>query len=190
MSKEKKINQNLLPNKINDNSKDLNQNQIKNLKNIYIKYLLQKKIHRNNAELRKAFYKINKNNITINNKENRRRILLKKIIKLNEKNKYFKLKEYLNKLYYKCKLLKKQTKSFCFKNFQDDFYLMQLLFHIFYQKEKNNFLMLKKYFDKFRINTMLIGNKKINYIKRNRLLKLIITKNIKNNNIIIKSILK
>ena len=67
---------------------------------------------------------------------------------------------------------------------------MRLLSRIYYQKEKDNFLLLKKYFDKFRLNTKLIENITKEEEKRNRILKLIITKNINHNNIIIKSILK
>ena len=195
LHKEKKINHKALQNKINDNSNNENQKRIVNLKNIYIKYFIFKKNQINNTRLRMAFYKINKNNIIINNNENRRKFLLKNIIKLNEKINKFLLRITFIKFYYKSKLLRKQRKSYCFKNFQDDFYLMQLLYHIFYQKEKNNALLLKKYFEKFIINTKLknsniIENNQINYIKRNRKLKLIITKIINHNNIIIKSILK
>ena len=90
--------------------------------------------------------------------------------------------------------MSKQRKSYCFKNFQDDFLKIQKLSFLIYQKEKLNILLLQKYFNKFRIITILkqsfiIENNKINNDKRNRKLKLIISKITNHNNIIIKSIL-
>ena len=70
---------------------------------------------------------------------------------------------------------------------------MQNLYQLFYQKEKYNALIMKKYFDKFRFNTQLKNralSKTNDYIKRNRKLKLIIINIINHNNIIIKNILK
>ena len=70
---------------------------------------------------------------------------------------------------------------------------MQKLYQLFYQKEKYNALIMKKYFDKFRFNTQLKNralSKTNDYIKRNRKLKLIIINIINHNNIIIKNILK
>ena len=70
---------------------------------------------------------------------------------------------------------------------------MQKLYQLFYQKEKYNALIMKKYFDKFRFNTQLKNralSKSNDYIKRNRKLKLIIINIINHNNIIIKNILK
>ena len=160
------------------------------LRNIYIKYLLEKKILKNNDTLRNALYKINKNNILINNNENRRQYLLKKLIQFKDKITKLKLKETFIKFYFKCKILSKQRKSYCFKNFQDDFLKIQKLSYLIYQKEKFNILLLQKYFHRFRINTLIIENNKINNDKRNRKLKLIISKITNHNNIIIKSILK
>ena len=190
LSKEKKMNQKILKNKINNNTKLENQFIKSRLKYIYIKYLIEKKNNLNNIQLRKALYRINQTNFIVNNKEFRKKYILKKFIKIKEQKNKLLLSKAFNKFYYKCKLIKQQMKSYCFEDFQGDFILLQLLNHIFYQKEKNNFLLLKKYFEKFRYNTLLIENNKKNVEKRNRKLKLIITKNINHNNMIIKSILK
>ena len=66
---------------------------------------------------------------------------------------------------------------------------MQKLSYLIYQKEKYNILLLQKYFNNFRINTIL---KQLNIIddKRKRKLKLIISKITNYNNDIIKNILK
>ena len=190
LSKEKKMNQKILKNKINNNTKLENQFIKSRLKYIYIKYLIEKKNNINNIQLRKALYKINQTNFIVNNKEFRKKYILKKFIQIKEQKNNLLLSKAFNKFYYICKLIKQQMKSYCFEDFQGDFILLQLLNHIFYQKEKNNFLLLKKYFEKFRYNTLLIENNKKNVEKRNRILKLIITKNINHNNMIIKSILK
>ena len=74
---------------------------------------------------------------------------------------------------------------------------MQKLYQIFYQKEKNNILLMKKYFDKFRYNTLLKNqisannflNDKNTLKMRKTKLKIIISNIINHNNIIIKNIL-
>ena len=189
-------NENIKQNKLKDNS----DNQIlkSKLKNIYLKYLVEKKNNINNIRLQKSLYIINKNNIFINNKLNRRKYLLKKIISRVIQIKHYILKKSFIKFYFRCKLLNQQRKFFCFKDFQDDFILMQKLYQIFYQKEKNNILFMKNYFDKFRSNTLLKNHYSLtnfhydkNYLtKRNRKLKLIIANITNHNNIIIKNILK
>ena len=188
-------NENLNQKKLKDNS----ENPIlkTKLKNIYLKYLVEKKNYINNIRLQKSLYIINKNNIIINNKEKRRKYLLKKIISKAEKTKKNILIKSFIKFYYRCKLSNQQRKFFCFKDFQDEFILMQKLYQIFYQKEKNNILFMKKYFDKFRYNTLLKNQYSANNFhydknflkKRNRKLKLIISNIINHNNIIIKNIL-
>ena len=194
-NEDKQINELILKDKLSNVSKIENKNIKSNLKKVYLKYLIQKKINRNDLLLRKSFTKFIKNIIIINSKENRRKSLLKNILKFQEQIYKLKLRKAFNKFYLNCKLLNKTKKSFCFKNFQDDFILMQSLYYLFYQKEKSNILLLKKYFDKFRMNTLLkysnlIDNKYIDFDRRNKKLKLIITKMINHNNIIIKSILK
>ena len=189
-------NENIKQNKLKDNS----DNQIlkSKLKNIYLKYLVEKKNYINNIRHQKSLYIINKNNIIINNKENRRKYLLKKIISKVIQTKNYILKKSFIKFYFRCKLLNQQRKFFCFKDFQDEFILMQKLYQIFYQKEKNNILFMKNYFDKFRSNTLLKNHYSStnfhydkNYLtKRNRKLKLIIANITNHNNIIIKNILK
>ena len=111
------------------------------------------------------------------------------LIQSKDKTITFLLRRTFIKFYFKCKLLSKQRKSYCFKNFQDDFLKMQKLSYLIYQKEKYNILLLQKYFNNFRINTIL---KQLNIIddKRKRKLKLIISKITNYNNNIIKSILK
>ena len=159
---------------------------------------MEKKNYINNIRLQKSLYIINKNNIIINNKENRRKYLLKKIISRVIETKNYILKKSFIKFYFRCKLSSQQRKFFCFKDFQDEFILMQKLYQIFYQKEKNIILLMKRYFDKFRSNTLLKNHYPStnfhfdkNYLtKRNRKLKLIIINIIKHNNIIIKNILK
>lgn len=190
LPKVKKRNQKILKNKKNDNTNFENQTIKLKLKYIYIKYLIEKKKNIIKAKLRKALYKINKNNFIINNKEIRKKYLLKKFIQIKEQNNNFLLRKSFIKFYFICKLSKQQKKSNSFKDLPDDYILLRLLSRIFYQKEKDNFLLLKKYFDKFRLNTKLIENIMKEEEKRNRILKLIITKNINHNNIIIKSILK
>ena len=179
-------------------SKD-NSNQILKykLKRIYLKYFVEKKIHMNNIRLQKLLSIINKNNIIINNKENKRKYLLKKIIGKTEKTKIYILKNTFIKFYFRCKLSNQKRKFFCFKDFQDEFILMQKLYQIFYQKEKNIILLMKKYFDKFRYNTLLKNqisannflNDKNTLKMRKTKLKLIISNIINHNNIIIKNIL-
>ena len=179
-------------------SKD-NSNQIlkSKLKRIYLKYFLEKKIHMNNIRLQKSLSIINKNNIIINNKENKRKYLLKKIIGKTEKTKIYILKNTFIKFYFRCKLSNQKRKYFCFKDFQDEFILMQKLYQIFYQKEKNIILLMKKYFDKFRYNTLLKNqisannflNDKNTLKMRKTKLKIIISNIINHNNIIIKNIL-
>ena len=190
LPKVKKRNQKILKNKKNDNTNFENQTIKLKLKYIYIKYLIEKKKNIIKAKLRKALYKINKNNFIIINKEIRKKYLLKKFIQIKEQNNNFLLRKSFIKFYFICKLSKQQKKSYSFKDLPDDYILLRLLSRIFYQKEKDNFLLLKKYFDKFRLNTKLIENFMKEEEKRNRILKLIITKNINHNNIIIKSILK
>ena len=198
-----KINRNKI--KIIGNINNENKKLKSHLKNLYIKYLLSKKIHRDNTRLQKSFYEINKKSIIINNKEIYRKYLLKKIIQEKERINKFKLKIYFIKFYYKIKSYNQQIKSFCFKDFQDDFFLMQKLYQFIYQKEKYNILLLKKYFDKFRLNISL---KHSNIMKNNKSLsfdttyncqmdfdkiihrlKLIVLEIIKHNNMIIKNIL-
>ena len=179
-------------------SKD-NSNQILKykLKRIYLKYFIEKKNHMNNIRLQKSLLIINKNNIIINNKENKRKYLLKKIIGKTEKTKIYILKNAFIKFYFRCKLSNQKRKFFCFKDFQDEFILMQKLYQIFYQKEKNNILLMKKYFDKFRYNTLLKNqisannflNDKNTLKMRKTKLKIIISNIINHNNIIIKNIL-
>lgn len=198
-----KINRNKI--KIIGNINNENKKLKSHLKNLYIKYLLSKKIHRDNTRLQKSFYEINKKSIIINNKEIYRKYLLKKIIQEKERINKFKLKIYFIKFYYKIKSYNQQIKSFCFKDFQDDFFLMQKLYQFIYQKEKYNILLLKKYFHKFRLNISL---KHSNIMKNNKSLsfdttyncqmdfdkiihrlKLIVLEIIKHNNMIIKNIL-
>ena len=151
----------------------------------------------NNIRLQKSLSIINKNNIIINNKENKRKYLLKKIIGKTEKTKIYILKNTFIKFYFRCKLSNQKRKFFCFKDFQDEFILMQKLYQIFYQKEKNNILLMKKYFDKFRFNTLLKNqisannflNDKNTLKMRKTKLKIIISNTINHNNIIIKNIL-
>ena len=186
-------------NKIIDDSE--NQELKSKLKTIYLKYLLEKKKNRNKEVLLKSLYKINKNIIIINNNKNRKKKLLKKIIEHQEQNKKNILRIYFIKFHFICRLFNQKRKFYCFKNFQNDFILMQKLYNIIYQKEKNNALSLKKYFDRFRNNTIIIEDNNRNLIevidhnkilinKRNLKLKLIITKINKHNNIIIINILK
>ena len=191
--------------KIIGNINNENKKLKSHLKNLYIKYLLSKKIHRDNTRLQKSFYEINKKSIIINNKEIYRKYLLKKIIQEKERINKFKLKIYFIKFYYKIKSYNQQIKSFCFKDFQDDFFLMQKLYQFIYQKEKYNILLLKKYFDKFRLNISLkhsnimknnkslsfdtTYNSQMDFDKRIHRLKLIVLEIIKHNNMIIKNIL-
>ena len=198
-----KINRNKI--KIIGNINNENKKLKSHLKNLYIKYLLSKKIHRDNTRLQKSFYEINKKSIIINNKEIYRKYLLKKIIQEKERINKFKLKIYFIKFYYKIKSYNQQIKSFCFKDFQDDFFLMQKLYQFIYQKEKYNILLLKKYFDKFRLNISLkhsnimknnkslsfdtTYNCQMDFDKRIHRLKLIVLEIIKHNNMIIKNIL-
>ena len=198
-----KINRNKI--KIIGNINNENKKLKSHLKNLYIKYLLSKKIHRDNTRLQKSFYEINKKSIIINNKEIYRKYLLKKIIQEKERINKFKLKIYFIKFYYKIKSYNQQIKSFCFKDFQDDFFLMQKLYQFIYQKEKYNILLLKKYFDKFRLNISLkhsnimknnkslsfdtTYNSQMDFDKRIHRLKLIVLEIIKHNNMIIKNIL-
>ena len=177
-----KINRNKI--KIIGNINNENKKLKSHLKNLYIKYLLSKKIHRDNTRLQKSFYEINKKSIIINNKEIYRKYLLKKIIQEKERINKFKLKIYFIKFYYKIKSYNQQIKSFCFKDFQDDFFLMQKLYQFIYQKEKYNILLLKKYFDKFRLNISL---KHSNIMKNNKSLSFDTTYNLfsKSLNIII-----
>ena len=176
----------------NDIIKKLQKENMKlkiNMRKIYIKYLLEKQNQNYNDSLRRALYKFNKNRIIINNIENRKHYLLKKLIQSKDKTITFLLRRTFIKFNFKCKLLTKQRKTYCFKNFQDDFLKMQKLSYLIYQKEKYNILLLQKYFNNFRINTIL---KQLNIIddKRKRKLKLIISKITNYNNNIIKSILK
>ena len=184
-------NENLKLNISNNNSENC---KLKSkLKKFYLKYLVEKKSHTNNIRLQKSFYNINKKNSIINNIENKRKYLLKKIISRINLTKNHILKNYFIKFYFICKLLNHKRQFFCFKDFQDEFILMQKLYQLFYQKEKYNALIMKKYFDKFRFNTQLKNralSKSNDYIKRNRKLKLIIINIINHNNIIIKNILK
>ena len=198
-----KINRNKI--KIIGNINNENKKLKSHLKNLYIKYLLSKKIHRDNTRLQKSFYEINKKSIIINNKEIYRKYLLKKIIQEKERINKFKLKIYFIKFYYKIKSYNQQIKSFCFKDFQDDFFLMQKLYQFIYQKEKYNILLLKKYFDKFRLNISLkhsnimknnkslsfdtTYNSQMDFDKRIHRLKLIVLEIIKHNNMIVKNIL-
>jgi hypothetical protein len=191
--------------KIIGNINNENKKLKSHLKNLYIKYLLSKKIHRDNTRLQKSFYEINKKSIIINNKEIYRKYLLKKIIQEKERINKFKLKIYFIKFYYKIKSYNQQIKSFCFKDFQDDFLLMQKLYQFIYQKEKYNILLLKKYFDKFKLNISLkhsnimknskslsfdtTYNSQMDFDKRIHRLKLIVLEIIKHNNMIIKNIL-
>ena len=191
--------------KIIGNINNENKKLKSHLKNLYIKYLLSKKIHRDNTRLQKSFYEINKKSIIINNKEIYRKYLLKKIIQEKERINKFKLKIYFIKFYYKTKSYNQQIKSFCFKDFQDDFFLMQKLYQFIYQKEKYNILLLKKYFDKFRLNISLkhsnimknnkslsfdtTYNSQMDFDKRIHRLKLIVLEIIKHNNMIVKNIL-
>ena len=171
------------------------------LKETYLKYLFEKKNNRNKEVLLKSLYKINKNTNIINNNENRKKNLLKKIIEYKEQKEKNIIRKFFIKFHFISKLTNQQRQFFCFKDFQDDFILMQKLYWIIYQKEKYNVLSLKKYFDKFRKNTIIINNKNIKYIdefnhniifnnKRNQKLKLIIIKISKHYNIIIKNILQ
>jgi len=82
---------------------------------------------------------------------------------------------------------------------------MQKLYQFIYQKEKYNILLLKKYFDKFRLNISLkhsnimknnkslsfdtTYNSQMDFDKRIHRLKLIVLEIIKHNNMIIKNIL-
>ena len=185
-------------NNILDNS--VNQELKSKLKTIYLKYLFEKNNNRNKHILLKSLYKININKIIINNNENRKNHLLKKIIERQEQKVKNILRNFFIKFHFLSKLSEQQRSFFCFKDFQDDFILMQKLYWIIYRKEKYNVLSLKKYFDIFRKNTIIIKNNrngieeivnnKILINKRNRKLKLIITKISKHNNIIIKNILK
>ena len=174
-----KINRNKI--KIIGNINNENKKLKSHLKNLYIKYLLSKKIHRDNTRLQKSFYEINKKSIIINNKEIYRKYLLKKIIQEKERINKFKLKIYFN------------------------YFLMQKLYQFIYQKEKYNILLLKKYFDKFRLNISLkhsnimknnksisfdtTYNSQMDFDKRIHRLKLIVLEIIKHNNMIIKNIL-
>ena len=184
-------NENLKLNISNNNSENC---KLKSkLKKFYLKYLVEKKSHTNKIRLQKSFYNINKKNSIINYNENRKKYLLKKIISRINLTKNHILKIYFIKFYFRSKLLNHKRQFFCFKDFQDEFILMQKLYQLFYQKEKYNALIMKKYFDKFRFNTQLKNralSKTNDYIKRNRKLKLIIINIINHNNIIIKNILK
>ena len=190
--------ENSTKNNILDNS--VNQELKSKLKTIYLKYLFEKNNNRNKHILLKSLYKININKIIINNNENRKNHLLKKIIERQEQKVKNILRNFFIKFHFLSKLSEQQRSFFCFKDFQDDFILMQKLYWIIYRKEKYNVLSLKKYFDIFRKNTIIIKNNrngieeivnnKILINKRNRKLKLIITKISKHNNIIIKNILK
>ena len=84
-----KINRNKI--KIIGNINNENKKLKSHLKNLYIKYLLSKKIHRDNTRLQKSFYEINKKSIIINNKEIYRKYLLKKIIQEKERINNFKI---------------------------------------------------------------------------------------------------
>ena len=186
-------NENLKLNISNNNSDSENFKLKSKLKKFYLKYLIEKKSHTNNIRLQKSFYNINKKNSIINNIENKRKYLLKKIISRINLTKNHILKIYFIKFYFRSKLLNHKRQFFCFKDFQDEFILMQKLYQLFYQKEKYNALIMKKYFDKFRFNTQLKNralSKSNDYIKRSRKLKLIIINIINHNNIIIKNILK
>ena len=186
-------NENLKLNISNNNSDSENFKLKSKLKKFYLKYLIEKKSHTNNIRLQKSFYNINKKNSIINYNENRKKYLLKKIISRINLTKNHILKIYFIKFYFRSKLLNHKRQFFCFKDFQDEFILMQNLYQLFYQKEKYNALIMKKYFDKFRFNTQLKNralSKSNDYIKRNRKLKLIIINIINHNNIIIKNILK
>ena len=186
-------NENLKLNISNNNSDSENFKLKSKLKKFYLKYLIEKKSHTNNIRLQKSFYNINKKNSIINYNENRKKYLLKKIISRINLTKNHILKIYFIKFYFRSKLLNHKRQFFCFKDFQDEFILMQKLYQLFYQKEKYNALIMKKYFDKFRFNTQLKNralSKSNDYIKRNRKLKLIIINIINHNNIIIKNILK
>ena len=186
-------NENLKLNISNNNSDSENFKLKSKLKKFYLKYLIEKKSHTNNIRLQKSFYNINKKNSIINYNENRKKYLLKKIISRINLTKNHILKNYFIKFYFRCKLSNHKRQFFCFKDFQDEFILMQNLYQLFYQKEKYNALIMKKYFDKFRFNTQLKNralSKTNDYIKRNRKLKLIIINIINHNNIIIKNILK
>ena len=186
-------NENLKLNISNNNSDSENFKLKSKLKKFYLKYLIEKKSHTNNIRLQKSFYNINKKNSIINYNENRKKYLLKKIISRINLTKNHILKIYFIKFYFRSKLLNHKRQFFCFKDFQDEFILMQKLYQLFYQKEKYNALIMKKYFDKFRFNTQLKNralSKGNDYIKRNRKLKLIIINIINHNNIIIKNILK
>jgi len=184
------------------------------LKRLYAKYFVKKKIYANNHLLNKALYSFNKKAILLSEKK-RKITLLYNLVKNKEKC----IKEILRKYFYKFYMNTKiifYKKNFS-KKIEPKNSIKEKLTKIFYKKEKNILLILKKYFDKFYYNTLLqrINNKNNFCItknsslfitnnnninsdksfsdiieKRKRKLKLIIGKIIKENKIILKSIIK
>ena len=180
------------------------------IRSFLAKYIINKKNNFNNSILKKSFYEFNKKAIIIANKENRQIYLLKKII--NKKNEYKKeiLRKYFFKLYYKSKVLSYKIKEKYIKKKENYYIKKEKLLRIFYKKEKNSLLILKKYLDKLYYNSILtkivqknfdiIQNGNINIIKcsinnnnfelKKRKLKKIIEKSLYNNNLILKSIFR
>ncbi len=182
----------------------------KKIRNFLAKYIINKKNNFNNSILKKSFYEYNKKTIIIANKENRKIYLLKKIINMKNEYKEEILRKYFIKFYYKSGFLSYKIKEKIYIKKEDFYIKKEKLIHIFYKKEKNSLLILKKYLDKLYYNSILakivqknfdiIQNGNINIIKCNinnnnfelkkRKLKKIIEKSLYNNDLIFKSIFR
>ena len=175
------------------------------LKNIYIKYLTSKKIYYNNNRLKEIFNQYNRKSIIISHNSKNKINSIYRLINIRKRQNKELLRKYFLIFYYNTKFENYKNKEYDI--LQRNLIIKQILLNLFYKIDKKLYSQLKKYFYKLYYiskvkqvepNSKTIENENIinnndyynNLEKRKRKLKIIIENIMKNNNIILRSILK
>ena len=175
------------------------------LKNIYIKYLTSKKIYYNNNRLKEIFNQYNRKSIIISHNSKNKINSIYRLINIRKRQNKELLRKYFLILYYNTKFENYKNKEYDI--LQRNLIIKQILLNLFYKIDKKLYSQLKKYFYKLYYiskvkqvepNSKTIENESIinnndyynNLEKRKRKLKIIIENIMKNNIIILRSILK
>ena len=179
------------------------------LKNISLKYLINKIIYYIQNKLKDALHQFNKN-VILSEQEDKKNKLLYKIININKNYKNKILRKFFFKFYYNAKLLFYEDNEYIYQMKQKGFIIKEKLLKLFYKKEKKELSKIKTCFYKLYFNSIFKkekdkknsdiienGNININNIKndfnsqnRKKKLKLILQKKINNNKMILRNIIK
>ena len=186
-----------------------NKDLINKLKNIYIKYLINKNNDYNKKILKAIFYKYNKKAAILKYTNENTNNILYKLLKIKKSNNNKLLSKYFYRFYYISNFINYSKEIKALDNEQRNILINKILFNIFHKKAIKEQIYLNKYFSQFYYkcsinkvckNYEIIHNEEIYINKKNNSfnnqektknkIRLIINNIEKNNNIIIKSVLK